>query len=431
MQISNKEHRILNIEVKYNDMNRLINHISLTLLVAVLLISCGKREEPQAEAHHEESENTAEFTSAQVEIAHIKLGKVEQKLISGTIRANGVLDVPPQQMVSISVPFGGFLKSTPLLQGVYVRKGQQIAVIENPEYIQFQQDYLEASNQHEFSKADYERQQQLARENVNAQKTLQQAKATFQTWEAKRNGLLTRLRLLNIDTAALRKGHITSTASVYAPIDGFVTEVNVNIGKFVSPTDVLFEIVDTEHLHAELTVFEKDVPRIRTEQKVRFTLANETRERTATVYLIGREISTDRTIRIHCHIDQEDKNLLPGMYLKAIVEAGGTQVNALPDEAIVDFQGKKYIFIPIEGDEAGAGHHEAEKADSAGRTAEAHEDHGGLHFKMIEIQAGNAEMGYTEVTLPEGINPATDVVIQGAYAILSKIKNSEDEGHAH
>jgi cobalt-zinc-cadmium efflux system membrane fusion protein len=330
-------------------------------------------------------------------------------------------------MVSVSVPLGGFLKSTPLLQGVHVRKGQQIAVIENPDYIQIQQDYLEAGTQYEFSKNDYDRQQQLAAENVNAQKTLQQARATFQIWQAKKNGLHAKLKLLNIDIAALEKGEITSTAGVYAPINGFVTEVNVNIGKFVNPTDVLFKIVDTEHLHAELTVFEKDVPRIRTGQKVRFTLANESRERTATVYLIGREIGTDRTIRIHCHIDREDKNLLPGMYLKAIIEAGATDVAALPDDAIVDYQGKKYIFIPVD---APAAHPAADTTASQSHVgkAEQQEDGADSHFKMIEIQTGNSEMGYTEVILPADVPAHTAVVVRGAYAILSKIMNSEEEG---
>jgi len=407
-------------------MTRSKSIFSLILLAASLILSCGKRGEPVVEASHQEPANTVGFTSAQVQMADIKLGQVGQKQISGTIRANGVLDVPPQQMVSVSVPLGGFLKSTPLLQGVHVHKGQQIAVIENPDYIQIQQDYLEASSQYEFSKADYDRQQQLASENVNAQKTLQQARTTFQSWQARKNGLQTKLKLLNIDMVALAQGEITSTASVYAPIEGFVTEVHVNIGKFVNPTDVLFEIVDTEHLHAELTVFEKDVPRIRTGQKVRFTLANESRERTATVYLIGRQISTDRTIRIHCHIDREDKNLLPGMYLKAIIEAGATDVAALPDDAIVDYQGKKYIFIPID---AAAVQPAADTTASRPGEAQQPEDAAGMHFKMIEIQTGNSEMGYTEVTLPGDVPEHTPVVVRGAYAILSKIMNSEEEGH--
>lgn len=375
------------------------------LALATLFTACSDKSEVATEEHHEEAENTVELTDVQIQTAGVTLGKIEQKHISGTIKVNGVLDVPPQQKVSVSVPFGGFLKNTPLLQGSKVQKGQLIAQIENPEYIQIQQDYLEASNQLVFAKTDYERQQQLAADNVNAQKTLQQAELTFKNWVARKNALQAKLKLLNIDLADLEKGNITSTANVYATINGFVTEVNVNIGKFVNPSDVLFEIVDTEHLHAELIIFEKDVPKIKLGQKVRFTLANETTERIATVYLIGREISTDRTIRIHCHIDNEDKNLLPGMYLKALVEAGGVMVPALPDEAIIDFQGRKYVFV------------------SSGEEQN--------HFEMTEIKTGPSELGFTEVTPPDGMSPDQKVVTKGSYSLLSKLKNSEEEGHGH
>lgn len=400
-------------------MNRITNKIVFALLVFSALFSCNTAKKEEAEEHHEEEENAVELTEAQIETAGVAFGKVEMKQISGTIKVNGVLDVPPQQLVSVSVPFGGFLKSTDLLQGMHVKKGQLIATIENIEYIQLQQDYLEATNQLEFSKADYERQQALARENVNSAKTLQQAKSTFLTWMAKKNGFEAKLKLLNINLAELEQGRIISTIRIYAPINGYVTEVNVNIGKFVNPTDVLFEIVDTEHLHAELTVFEKDVPKIKIGQKIRFTLANETEERMAKVYLIGREITSDRTVRIHCHIDKEDTDLLPGMYLKAVVETSGASVPSLPDEAVVDYQGKKYVFVLGKDD-----HKEA-----AQEGEEHHKE--GTHFQIVEVQVGVSELGYTEVNLPAGID-TTAVVTKGAYAVLSKLKNSEEEGgHAH
>jgi cobalt-zinc-cadmium efflux system membrane fusion protein len=411
-------------------MKTIYNLSSLLLLfyIPALLISCGNTNtEAATEEHHDEEENTVELTLEQIKTADIQLGKVEQKQISGTIKVNGVLDVPPQQLVSVSAPLGGFLKSTVLLQGSRVTKGQLIAVIENPEYIQLQQDYLEAKNQFDFAHADYERQQELAKENVNAQKTLQQAKTTYQSWLAKKNGLLAKLKLINVDIATLEAGTISSTSNIYSTITGFVTEVNVNIGKFVNPSDILFEIVDTEHLHAELIIFEKDVRKIKIGQKVRFTLANETTVRLATVYLIGREISPDRTIRIHCHIDKEDKDLLPGMYLKAIVETGGASVTALPDDAIIDFQGKKYVFIKTkEGHE----HEEGNHAEQTSKEGVEHKEEG-QHFIMQEITIGNSELGHTEVVLPEGWNNENEVVIKGAYAILSKMKNSEEEGHAH
>jgi cobalt-zinc-cadmium efflux system membrane fusion protein len=382
--------------------------------MCILLVNACKPKEEQADTTaHPEEENTIELTDAQAKNAEIKLGKLEQRQISGVVKANGMLDVPPQQLVSVSVPLGGFLKNTTLLQGSKVTKGQVIAVIENPDYIQLQQDYLEARNQSEYNKAEYDRQQQLAKENVNAQKVLQQAKTSYLNGLARVNGLAARLQLININATALKEESISATANVYSPIDGFVTAVNVNIGKFVSPSDVLFTIVDTEHLHAELTIFEKDIHKIRIGQKVRFTLSNETTERTATVYLIGREIKPDRTINLHCHIDREDKNLLPGMFLSAVIETGGTLVTALPDNAIVDFQGRKFVFIP-----ASIRHEKTSEENNAKHESE-------NHFKMIEISAGISEGGFTEVTVPDTLDKQTEIVVNGGYAVLSKMKNAE------
>jgi len=324
------------------------------------------------------------------------------KALSGAIKANGLLDVPPQNLVSVSAPMGGFVKSTELLQGLKVTKGDVIAVMQNSEYIQLQQDYVDFKSQLEYLEAEYKRQQELSKENVNSQKVLLQAKTQYESMLAKVGGLKSKLNLLGINLAQITSGNFQNNITLYSPISGYVTQVNVNIGKFVNPTDVMFKIVDTEHLHAELTVFEKDVRKLKLGMKVRFTLANETEERFATVYLIGREIGEDRTVRIHCHLDKEDIDLLPGMYLKAYVETGTHSVAALPDQAVVNFEGKDYVFVV---DTKKVGH----------------------HFIFTEITKGISEFGYTEIIFPEGITAETPIVINGAYDILAKMKNSEEE----
>ncbi|HTE23607.1 efflux RND transporter periplasmic adaptor subunit [Flavitalea sp.] len=413
--------------INMKEMN-ILKQSTIAIFLWFSVISCGDDELPQtaatAEVDKHEETNRVGLTESQYETAGIISGEVERKQISGTFKVNGVLDVPPQQQVSISVPMGGFLKKTDMLEGKKVRTGELLAVIENPEYIQMQQDYLEAKSRLEYANADYERQLELSKENINALKTVQQAKSNFQTLTAKVNSLKEKIKVSGLNLSAVDKGNIQSSISLYSPINGYVTEVNANIGKFVNASDVIFEIVDTEHLHAELTIFEKDVPKLKIGQKVRFTLANETKERTAQVYLIGREISEDRTVRIHCHIDVEDQHLLPGMYLSAIVESGQVLVPALPNQAIVDFQGQKFVFIQsIE---------EIKSMDTTMGKNEKEEGHEKelYHFTMVPVQAGNSDGGYTEVKFDKNIDYSTKkIVIKGAYDLLSKLKNSETEDH--
>ncbi len=402
--------------------------IIILAALALTVTGCGKKAEKTeaTEEHHEESSTNVEITDAQYKTAGIEIGKIETRVLSGTIRVNGKLDVPPQQLVSVSIPMGGILKSTELLEGSLVRKGQVIAVMEGQEYIDLQENYLDIKSQLEYAQADYQRQQTLSAENANAQKVLQQSKASYSSLKAKSEALAQKLKLLNISIKSLEERGIQSTITIYAPISGYVTQVNANIGKFVSPSEMLFEIVDTEHLHAELTVYEKDVRKLKIGQKVRFTLANETTERTAKVYLIGREISKERTVQIHCHIDRVDREMLPGMFLTAYVESGGQDLPSLPDEAIVDFEGNKYIFMAVESHPKKQ--HEHDEKESEQEKQELGDEH---LFKMVAVQTGVSEQGFTEVALPVNAEPNSRIVLKGAYSLLAKLKNSEDEGHSH
>ncbi|MDP2385778.1 MAG: efflux RND transporter periplasmic adaptor subunit [Bacteroidota bacterium] len=381
---------------------KIITQVLVLLCIIITASSCGnKPEELAMKENRKEEISVIELSPEQAKIIDLKLGKVEMKDLSGAIKVNGMLDVPPQNLVSISAPLGGFVKSTELLQGMKVTKGQVIVVMQHTDYIQIQQEYLETKSQLEYLDLEYKRQQELSKENVNSQKTLQQARSQYESMLAKNSGLKSKLMLVGINSEKLTSQSIQNSISITTPISGYVTHVNVNIGAYVNPTDVMFKIVDTEHLHAELTVFEKDIPKIKLGQKVRFTLANETEERIATVFLIGREISEDRTVRIHCHLDKEDMELLPGMYLKAYVEAGTKSLPALPDQAIVNFEGKDYIFV-------------------AGKEVN--------HYKMLEVTKGISELGFTEVTLGNELSSQTMIVIKGAYDLLAKLKNSDDEG---
>jgi cobalt-zinc-cadmium efflux system membrane fusion protein len=396
---------------------------SIVILTAaiVLLSSCSSKkntETASAEKTKTEEAGMVELSEDQFKTVNIQYGAVEDKNLSSVIRASGVLDVPPQQLITVSSPYGGTLKSTELLQGKPVTKGEVIAVLENPEFIQLQQDYLDYKSQLVYLKEELDRQQELAKEDVNAKKILQKARSEHNSMMARVQGLKSKLQLININPDKINPENISGRTNIYAPISGYVTKVLVNIGKFVNSNQELFEIVDTRHLHAELTIFEKDVPKLKPGQKVRFVLNNETKERFAEVYLIGREISAERTVRVHGHLLQEDKNLLPGMYLKAIVETGVATTTALPDKAIVQSAGKSYIFIAAEEMK------DEKKPDDADKitTVEKH-----IAFKRIEIIIGVAENGYTEVILPEGFDRNSKVVINGAYDLLSKMNNVEEE----
>ncbi|BFO68277.1 efflux RND transporter periplasmic adaptor subunit [Chryseobacterium sp. KCF3-3] len=376
-------------------MNRLI----LIICTALLLSSCkGKKEEVQKEEGTAKTENNrVTLTDAQYKNAGIELGSVGNQNISSKLKVNGKIDVPPQNKISVSVPLGGYLKYTRLLPGMQVSKGQVIAVIEDPQYIQIQQDYLVAKAQYAYNNSEYNRQKQLNVSKATSDKVYEQTKSNYQTQNVLVKSLEQKLRLIGINPSTLTPNNISKTINIYSPINGFVSVVNVNIGKYVNPTEVLFELVNPTDIHLALNIYEKDIDQLSVGQKViTYTNTAPDKKYSASIILISKNISADNTIEVHCHFDHYDKELIPGMYMNADIEAHTSNGSVLPNDAVVRFENKNYIF----------------------------EMKGKNIFEMKEVKVGNSENGFTEILQNDLANKK--LVTKGAYNLLMSLKNVEE-----
>jgi cobalt-zinc-cadmium efflux system membrane fusion protein len=391
-----------------------ISKISMALFLGLAIVSCGSQTEETAEEHHEEGENTVELSQAQFEQAGIKIGKVEQRIIGSELRVNGVIDVPPQSNVSINMPYGGFVKYTEMLPGTKVKKGQLLVVIENPEFIQFQQDYLESLANRDFLKAEFERQEELYKEKVASGKNYQQAKSDYLANEARIKSMEERLKLIGFSIPKIKEGTVSASVNIYSPLTGAVREVFTNVGKYINPQDVIMDITNSEDLHVELTVYENDVPRVKEGQRIRFALANAPDEwREAEVFLVGSGVREDRSVTVHGHLKQMYEDLKPGMYVAAKVETDSNEVWAVPEESIVRFGGKHYVFA-----------YAGEKSEN---------DETVHDFEMLEVIKGYTEDGYTQISLADTAEDLSNIqlVTKGAFTLLAKAKNTEEEGGGH
>ena len=369
--------------------------------LATFLFSCKDKPKETITNKKEEETTVVTLTPQQLEKAALQVSAVETKSINSRLQVNGMVDVPPQSMVSVSFPLGGYLKSTKLLPGLEVNKGEVLAVLEDPQFIQLQQDYLMAKSKLAYAEADYNRQKELSTSQAVSEKNLQMAKTEYESQKIQVKALEQKLALININPAKLSENNITRSINVYSPIHGFVSKVNVNIGKYVSPTDVLFELVDPSDIHLNLTVFEKDAALLGIGQKVIAYNNNKPDEKhLAEIFLISRNVNEDRAVSVHCHFEDYDKKLLPGMYMNAIIEVKNTEAKAVPDDAIVRWQSKFYVFVAK----------------------------GNNQFEMTEVLPGGSADGYTAITLPG--NKSIDglqIVTKNAYTLLMKLKNSAEE----
>ena len=380
--------------------------IFTVVIPGFLLFACNGRHKETNTKVEVLRENIVELSAEQFTVAGIEFGFIEEKTLSNTLKANGLVTVSPQNLASVCAPFGGFVKTTDLVQGSPVIKGQILVIMENPEFIELQQHYLEAKSKLEYAEGEYKRHKELYNEDVYSAKNFQEVTANYKSLKTEVNALGQKLSLIGIDASHLQDESITRTAAVLAPISGYVKSVNVNLGKFVAPTDVMFEIVNTTNLTVELTLYEKDISKVAVGQKLHFALPNEeTTQYNAVITQVGKSIATDKTVKVYASVSGPSPRILPGMYVNAKIETTSNPVASLPSEAIIQFDEKYYIFL-----------FEKSKKENGKPFTE---------FKMIEVKKGITDGGYTGIILPEGINPTiTKVVVKGAYNLMAAKKNA-------
>lgn len=383
-----------------------IKSIIILSAFIVALSSCNNgKKSMEVEEVEVIPDSIVELRDDQVKLSGIETGAIDMRSLSGTLKVSGLVAVAPQNLATVSAPLGGFVKSASLMPGSTVTKGQTLAILENQEFIDIQQNYLETKNKIEYAEADFNRQKELFKNEVSSAKNMQQVTAEYKSLKTQVKALEQKLALVGINPSTLTDDNISRSIPVVSPISGYVKAVNVNIGKFVSPSDVLFEIVNSDNLFLELTLFEKDADKASPGQKIRFFINNETEQHDAVIYQTGKSINADKTYKVYATVTGKCKNVYPGMYVNAEIEASSNQVTSVPNESIASFDEKDYIFV-----------FEKNKVEEGKPFTE---------YRMIQVQKGVSDKGFTEIVLPEGFDfKSAKVVVKGAYNLLSAKKNA-------
>ncbi len=372
-----------------------IFHIAAVFL---FIMGCGNKNTKES-ASEEQTEATGILvTQAQFETNGLMIGAMERRTFPKMVETSGMIDVPPENRASVSAFMGGFVKQTSLLIGDQVKKGQLLVILENQEFVQMQQDYLEVFNQLDYLKAEFERNQTLFDEKIASQKNFLQAKSNYETAKARYQGLKEQLQMLNISPSNVEQGNISSQAAIYAPISGSITKMNVAKGSYVSPATEILEIVDNEHVHLELTVFEKDILKVKKGQKIEFRIPEAAEAAfNAEVYLVGTSIdNTQRTIKVHGHLEHEDEkasNFLPGMFVDAMIMTDTIKTLSLPEEAVIESEGNYYVLKLME------------------------QKDGGYTFERVAVKQGSTYGGFTEINSSE-LTESDKFLTKGVFDLI-------------
>lgn len=366
-------------------------HLVIPLLIAFLL-SCNKQQETEKEElptlsqeNLEKGKRIVNLTAEQVNMAGIKSGKVLQKNIASSIKANGIIDVPPKNIASIHALMDAFVKTVKVHEGEKVKKGQILAVLVHPEFIHLQENYLKALGQLSLASKNYERQKKLSTEQATALKKFQEAEERFITAKSETAGLRARIKMLGIDLSTLKTGKITEEIYMRAPFTGSISAVYIALGQHITPQDQAIAMVNKTHVHGELEVFARDILKISNGQKVKFTVnGSENIIFEGEVFLIGETVDQkSNTVNVHVHPKGDVSKLKLGMYISAEILQDTTLKQVVPELAVVKDEEKKYVFI----------------------------DKGNFKYEMLPVETGIAQRGYLTVT---GISNELNIVTEGA-----------------
>jgi cobalt-zinc-cadmium efflux system membrane fusion protein len=383
-----------------------MNSIKYITIVFAFMISCTNKktaDQIQIESTKVKNDNSVILSAEQISVIKLKFGHIEERNLTNVIKANGYLDVPPQNQAVISPMITGYVRKINFLVGDNVKKGQIMAELESMEFIDLQQQYIELKSRLEFLKEDYDRQKILRDQDAVSKKKFLMAEVDYKTAASTLDGLTSKLNLLGVDFEKLNEGKIESSLFMRAPISGSVKRMNTVLGKHVDPSEEVFEIINPEHLHLELSVYERDVPKVKKGQKVWFKVPNQADNIfEGEVFLVGKNLTEDkRSINVHVHIHGDESRFTVGMYANASIVIDDQPTPALPVTAVVVEGSNNYVFKSTEIVP------------------------GEISFKKIPVYTGIESDGLVELTSMRDLSFNDEIVIEGAFYLLNAFAKVE------
>lgn len=399
-----------------------MKNIKSQIAVIILLMTfaaCNQKSDDNSNSKSETTpEDSAEvqrkeleLTKEQMATAEIKLGSLETRKMGEEIAVNGSTELKPNYFASVSPPANSYVDKIKVQEGDEVDNGTVLAILEHPDYIRMQQDFLEASGKYDYLKKELKRQKTLSEANVSAKKNLEQTQSDYEMAQAQYFASRERLQFLGIDPNNVKSGNIQRKIYLRAPINGIVSQINCHKGELVDPQKTLFEVIDKSHLFINLKIFEKSINQIKKGEHFTFTVPAFDKKNiySGTISGISGRMNQQSKMMEATGTIEDNTDLIPGLYIEAKIQAPEIEVKALPDAAIVRDNNAEYIFIALE-----------DQQESSGE--------GSKVFKKVKVGTGIKDDGYVEITNTVVLKDLKDkIVISGAYYLKAELNKGEGD----
>ena len=370
----------------------------------LLLMACGntKKQAENSEENALKEQTQVVLTDEQVKKVNIEVGHLTEMVFENAIEANGKLVIDPQSEATVTPQTGGNIKQILVKEGQIVAKGQIIAYLSHPDFVNLQTQYLSSLNQQKYLSKEFARQAMMMKEGVGAGKDYDRIKSELKIVNGELQMLSAQLRKMGINPSSIRKGNPKMTIAIKSPIRGTVEQIDVQTGQYTTPEMPIMKIVNTDNIFAELQVFLHDISKIKVGQSVQFKQSDKSgKNYRGKVYSIGKTFNNEnQTVDVRVNIMGDRTGLIGGMYIQAQIATNAIKMKAVPYEAIAEKDGKFYIY----------------KASHQGSR---------WKFFPVGVKKIKEENGFVAIEPLEDTKKLSNIAQSGAYYLLSEMNKGE------
>ena len=372
------------------------NKFNIAIILILTIFSCKNKEDKKEEVTA--PQNIISLNEAQQKASKIQLGTIETLTFEKEIELKGKIALNPNSTVSVALPTSGIVKNIYVKIGDRVRSGQVLATLYNREMVEIQQDFLTAKSNNTYLSKDFQRQKELNESKAVSDKAFHQSDRDFQINQINLQALKQKLINLNINPNNLHSKNIKESIPATSQNNGVISKMNIHKGQFLQEGEALMEIASTSGATAVFSVYEKDIPYVAVGQSIEVYTLNNPFKTKCMVKSISPVMKEDNSLDVFCDLVNPSFSIIGNAVIYGKLTSRKAEGKALPKEAIVQFEGKNYIFKKLQNQS----------------------------FEMVEVIIGSTKDNNVEI---EFVNSKEDAnnqwVISGAYALLMSLKNVE------
>jgi cobalt-zinc-cadmium efflux system membrane fusion protein len=360
----------------------------------------GHGDHEEGEAEH--AEGRIKLTPEAIKNAGLEVSSVGPGDVSVTLALPGEVSLNQETVAHVTPRVAGTARDVKRQVGELVKKGELLATLESRDLAEAQREFLASKERLALEETNFARAEQLKQENISAEKDYLAARQSLAEARIAHRSAAQKLHAIG-GGAGSGSGY-----ALVAPLAGTIIEKHISVGEVLSEESRAFTIADLSTIWVNVTVYAKDLPRIRVGQVAEVRAEGIPEPAVGSIAYLGQVVGEQtRSATARVVLKDPGGAWRPGLFATAeVVIDRATVPIIVPDAAVQSVEGKDVVFVQ-EGEVFEA------RPVALGRKGRAKE---GSLDKVVEVL--------------EGLKAGERIVVKNSFVLKAELGKSE-AGHEH